>query len=72
MRLHSIQRLLAKKIAEDLFQNNFGERAKRLVLESTKGQDLGGWCIEAVVDVIERRLKAERKGITYLTPEKGI
>lgn len=48
---------LAKQITDELFTNGIGERAKRLVLELEDGKDGGGWCKEAVEDVIERILK---------------
>jgi len=34
---------LAKRIAEELFVNGFGDKAYRLVLTSRDGRDLGGW-----------------------------
>lgn len=43
---------LARRITKKLFVNGFGDQATRLVLELENGRDGGGWCEEAVVDVI--------------------
>ena len=46
-------RLLAERIARDLFTNGQGEHADRLVLVvAGVSYDLGGWCESAVVDRI--------------------
>lgn len=47
---------IAKQIAEQLFQNGAGHKANRLVLEMPSGRDGGGWCKQAVVDVIVKHL----------------
>ena len=53
---------IAQQIANQLFKNGRGEKAKRLVLELKGGLNGGGWCKSAVVDVIENCLvKAEKK-----------
>ena len=53
-------RLIAEKIAEELFTNGNGDKADRIQLcqktEGTVERDLGGWCKEAAVGVIERVL----------------
>lgn len=51
---------IAKRIAEYLFVNGQRQEAKRLVLTSSKGKDLGGWCKKAVVDIIVKQLKESR------------
>lgn len=39
-----------KEFLDRLFRDGAGNRARRLVLEGEKGQNLGGWCKEAVRD----------------------
>lgn len=51
---------LAEKIAEQLFMNGMGEEANRLVLELPGKRDGGGWCKQAVVDVIMSVLERNR------------
>ena len=52
---------IADDIADYLFTNGSGQKAKRLVLELDNGCDGGGWCKKAVVDVIRGMLtKAKR------------
>lgn len=52
-----------RQIAEAIVQRLFvsggprGELAQRLVLTSSDGRDLGGWCARAVRDLIEEELK---------------
>lgn len=48
-----------KEAVEYLFTNGSGQKAHRLVLTSVNGQDLGGWCKQAVID---RILEAYRLG----------
>ena len=47
----------AVEIADYLFKTCRGEVAKRLVLETHEGNDEGGWCWSAVVEVILERIK---------------
>lgn len=47
---------LAREITQELFTNGANDRAKRLVLTSENGRDLGGLCENAVVDRIADRL----------------
>jgi hypothetical protein len=49
-------REIANAIVDRLFANGMGEEA-RLVLMDVDGRDLGGWCKQAVVDVIVDELK---------------
>lgn len=51
---------IAQAIADRLFINGNGDHAERLILSGTNGRDLGGWCQQAVVDVIVDELKAAR------------
>lgn len=53
-------RALATAIAHELFTNFNGDKAERLVLENPNCglPHLGGWCPEAVIRLIERRLLA--------------
>ena len=48
---------LAEKIADQLFSNGAGQKAERLVLELPGKRDGGGWCKQAVVDVIVRAME---------------
>lgn len=50
---------LAEKIADDLFTNHWGDKAKRLMLILEDGRDGGGWCKQAVIDRIERALNEQ-------------
>jgi tryptophanyl-tRNA synthetase len=55
---------LAQRITEYLFTNGAGQKATRLVLEMKDGTPSGGWCKEAVTDVVQRFLdevSAERR-----------
>lgn len=54
-------RILATKIADQLFENGVGEYAIRLVLTDEKGRDLGGWCKKAVIKAIEKHLNESSK-----------
>lgn len=47
-------RMLAMRIAAELFTNGNGNVAKRLVLELEDGRNGGGWAITAAVDRIEK------------------
>jgi len=49
---------VADEIVENLFENGYGEKAQRLVLELEDGSNGGGWCKQAVKDVIVAKLKA--------------
>lgn len=49
---------VAARIADYLFTNGAGQKAKRLVLElEENGMYGGGWCRQAVVNAVERILK---------------
>lgn len=48
---------IAKNIANELFINGSNEKAKRLVLELEDGTIGGGWCKDAVIDIIKKHLK---------------
>lgn len=50
-------RKIATAIADNLFVNGNGTHAERLMLVGADGRDLGGWCKQAVVDVIVDELK---------------
>ncbi len=50
-------RALAKKIAKQLFTNGLDRKADRFVLMTDNGRNLGGWCEEAVVDLIQRLIE---------------
>lgn len=51
-------RLLAERIATRLFMNGMGQRAIRLQLRLLPDErDGGGWCFQAVVDVIMEELE---------------
>jgi len=52
------KKLIAIKIANDLFKNGVGDIAKRLILELEDGRNGGGWSHGAVVDRIETILKS--------------
>jgi len=56
--LDAIVHKLAKKIANDLFTNGFGQRAVRLVLKLNDIDTAGGWSENAVVDRVEAILKS--------------
>lgn len=47
---------LAQAIVDDLFENTFGAKAERLVLELPGGGNGGGWCKSAAKDRILERL----------------
>ncbi len=49
---------LAEKIARDLF-TTFDTTAQRLVIELHGGKLSGGYCMEAVRDVIAKHLKGD-------------
>lgn len=51
------RRRVAKEIATELFQNGAGGAANRLVLELPNKRNGGGWCKQAVIDVITVGLK---------------
>ena len=53
---------LAHQIADDLFVNGVGERARRLQLKGPAEEDFGGWCYVAVVSKVAAIIaKAEGK-----------
>ncbi len=52
---------VASAIVQRLFTSGNHEEAHRLVLTAVDGRDLGGWCKQAVVDVIVDVLLAERE-----------
>lgn len=54
-------RVLAERLAADLFVNNYGEEAERLVLieAGPSARDLGGWSRRAVANRIETALRTE-------------
>ncbi len=47
---------IAKQIADELFENGAGEKATTLVLRLEDGRDGGGWCKQAVIDIIKESL----------------
>lgn len=53
---------IAERIVKELFINGQGSKADRLVLTTSDGRDLGGWCERAVVDVIVNGLKEASNG----------
>ncbi len=53
---------IAKKIADQFFQNGQGKKAERLVLELKGKRNGGGWCKQAVIDVIVAQLEAAKRG----------
>jgi len=65
--MKSDNRILAKAIADVLFENGMGQHANRLVLTSKQGSDLGGWCKRAVEKMIEGKLN-QSKPNPSLTP----
>lgn len=51
-------RELAEKIAKQLFHNGMNEKASRLkMIGAQPDEDLGGWCLGAVVDRVETVLR---------------
>ena len=48
------------QIAERLFTNGAGKKAQRLILELPGGSHGGGWCKQAVMDVINDILKSNK------------
>ena len=52
---------VAANVANKLFVNGIGEEAIRLMLISADGRDLGGWCKDAVRDLVLRELDAAKK-----------
>ena len=60
------KRRVATKIAEELFIGGMQQEAQRLVLEIEAGKFGGGWCKSAVIDLIERHLKAASLKATSL------
>jgi hypothetical protein len=54
----------ATKIAEALFVNGAGQRARRLVLtiDGPPKQDIGGWGYEPAIDMIMRVLEGQTRG----------
>lgn len=52
-------RLLAEKIAEELFTAPWKKKVHRLVQEIGEDQWAGGWCKQAVIDTVERILREE-------------
>jgi hypothetical protein len=57
-------RSLARDITEDFFTNGHGAKGARLIIESPKYEDLGGWCKRAAKSRIEHliRKRVEKKG----------
>lgn len=53
---------IASRIADDLLTNGAGERGDRLVITSSEGKDLGGWCWSAVRDRIRSAIDAAMEG----------
>jgi len=49
---------LACEIAEALFTNGQGDRARILLLQSETGRQMGGWIETAAVEQIEKVLNA--------------
>ena len=52
----------SEEIANILFCNGMGQVASRLVLELPDGEDGGGWCKKAVVEVIDNALQPVNAG----------
>ncbi len=52
MDLGSLQESLVSSIVGKLFESGYGQPAERLVLELPGKRDGGGWCRQAVEDVI--------------------
>lgn len=50
-------RKIAHEIADRLFTNGNGTTADRLVLEKDGAHNFGGWCKQAVIDVIVDELR---------------
>lgn len=53
------RRVLARRIAEELFTNGAGQFANRLVLELPDGSDGGGLAFGPAIDRIEKALKGQ-------------
>lgn len=56
-----IARQIAKRAANRLFTSGSDEFASRLVLHSAASRDLGGWCFQAVCEVIEEEAEKALK-----------
>lgn len=50
---------IANAIAEALFINGEHRRADRLKQEDSNGADLGGWCRQAVINLVIHELKLD-------------
>lgn len=62
---------ISDAITTKLFRTCRGGRADRLVLVDDHNRDLGGWCFNAVRDVILKTLVAEMNGTKKLNTAKG-
>jgi len=61
---------LARRIADDLFKSGpDNQQARRLVLEMPTGRDGGGWCKQAMRDIIEKHLGEGRLGSDHFKSE---
>lgn len=54
------QRAIADAVVRRLYTNGFGDRGYRLVLLSG-AKDLGGWCEQAVRDIVLDELTRRRR-----------
>lgn len=61
---------VASAIATDLFTAGNHEVAERIVLQDSNERDLGGWCYQAVVDVIAKHLAPAPHSITIQEARK--
>jgi hypothetical protein len=62
VKLKEVQELqkIAEDVADYLFTNGAGSKARRLVLELSGGGYGGGWCREAVVDAVIKVMSAQK------------
>lgn len=56
----SVEVKIAQKVADRLFKNGFGEKARRLVIEIDDEHTSGGWCKQVVVDHVAQILADSR------------
>lgn len=62
---------IAQRVADYLFINGAGQKAERLMLVSKFGRDYGGWCRQAVVDVVVREVASELGAEAPHTPTEA-
>lgn len=58
-RASAIGSALAVKIADELMTNHAGDKARRLQMRGPNEEDLGGFCREMVVRIIDDQLDAD-------------